>query len=46
VVPVDEAGAVAALKEAYAAGIPVTVAGAGTGVTGARVPFGGWALSL
>jgi FAD/FMN-containing dehydrogenase len=24
----------------------VTVAGAGTGVTGARVPFGGWVLSL
>lgn len=37
---------VAALREANAAGIPVTVAGAGTGVTGARVPFGGWVLSL
>src|SRR5205807_4485101 len=24
----------------------VTIAGAGTGVTGARVPFGGWVLSL
>ena len=32
--------------EASAAGVPVTIAGAGTGVTGARVPFGGWVLSL
>ncbi len=46
VIPADEAGVVAALKEAYAAGIPVTIAGAGTGVTGARVPLGGWVLSL
>lgn len=37
---------VEALCEANAAGIPVTIAGAGTGVTGARVPFGGWVLSL
>jgi FAD/FMN-containing dehydrogenase len=35
-----------ALREASAAGIPVTIAGAGTGVTGARVPLGGWVLSL
>jgi FAD/FMN-containing dehydrogenase len=34
------------LREASRAGIPVTVAGAGTGITGARVPFGGWVLSL
>jgi len=46
VIPRDEAGVVAALEEAYAAGIPVTVAGAGTGVTGARAPLGGWVLSL
>lgn len=46
IVAADEADAVAALREANAAGIPVTVAGAGTGVTGARVPFGGWVLSL
>jgi FAD/FMN-containing dehydrogenase len=26
--------------------VPVTLAGAGTGVTGARVPLGGWVLSL
>ena len=37
---------VAALREAYAAGIAVTIAGAGTGVTGARVPLGGWVLSI
>jgi FAD/FMN-containing dehydrogenase len=41
----DEAVA-AILREASAAGIPVTVSGAGTGVAGGRVPFGGWVLSL
>jgi len=34
------------MRAASASGTPVTVAGAGTGVTGARVPFGGWVLSL
>jgi FAD/FMN-containing dehydrogenase len=42
----DEAGVVEALREAAATGTPVTVAGAGTGVTGGKVPFGGWVLSL
>ena len=37
---------IAALREASAAAVPVTIAGAGTGVTGARVPQGGWVLSL
>ncbi len=46
IIPADESEVVDALVEASAAGIPVTVAGAGTGVTGARVPFGGWVLSL
>jgi FAD/FMN-containing dehydrogenase len=46
IVPADEAGVVAAVREASAAGIPLTIAGAGTGITGARVPFGGWVLSL
>ncbi len=46
IIPVDEAGVSAALREASAAGIPVTVAGAGTGVAGGKVPFGGWVLSL
>ena len=44
--PAEEAGVAEALREASAAGIPVTVSGAGTGVTGGRVPFGGWVLSL
>jgi len=45
-IPADEAGVIAALREAAAAGVAVTIAGAGTGLTGARVPQGGWALSL
>jgi len=36
----------AALREASAAGVPITVAGGGTGVTGGGVPQGGWVLSL
>lgn len=44
--PADEAGVAAVLREAAAAGIGVTVSGAGTGVAGGRVPFGGWVLSL
>lgn len=46
VIPGDEAGVAACLREASAGGIPVTIAGAGTGITGARVPLGGWVLSL
>jgi FAD/FMN-containing dehydrogenase len=46
IVAEDEAAVSAALREAAAAHMPVTIAGAGTGVTGARVPFGGWVLSL
>ena len=46
IVALDESEVIAALREASAAGVPVTVAGAGTGVTGARVPLGGWVLSL
>jgi FAD/FMN-containing dehydrogenase len=46
IVPTDESGVIAALREATAAGVPITIAGAGTGVTGGRVPFGGWVLSL
>ncbi|MGP8243302.1 MAG: FAD-binding oxidoreductase [Bryobacteraceae bacterium] len=42
----DEAAVAAALREAASARVPVTIAGAGTGITGARVPFGGWVLSL
>jgi FAD/FMN-containing dehydrogenase len=46
IVPSDEAGVRAALREASAQRTGVTIAGAGTGVTGARVPLGGWVLSL
>ncbi|MDR3703624.1 MAG: FAD-binding oxidoreductase, partial [Candidatus Sulfopaludibacter sp.] len=46
VIPRDESEVVACLREASAGGIPVTIAGAGTGITGARVPMGGWVLSL
>jgi FAD/FMN-containing dehydrogenase len=46
IVPADEADVIEAVREASAAGVPLTMAGAGTGVTGGRVPFGGWVLSL
>ncbi len=46
VVPTSEAELTAAVREAAAAGASLTVAGAGTGVTGGRVPMGGWVLSL
>jgi len=46
IVPTGESGIVAALRQAAAERIPVTIAGAGTGLTGARVPLGGWVLSL
>jgi FAD/FMN-containing dehydrogenase len=46
IVPADEAGVAETLREASAGGIAVTISGAGTGVTGGRVPFGGWVLSL
>jgi FAD/FMN-containing dehydrogenase len=45
-IPETDAEISAVLREASAGSIPVTIAGAGTGVTGARVPFGGWVLSL
>jgi D-lactate dehydrogenase (cytochrome) len=42
----ESAGEVArALAEASGAGTPVTVAGAGTGIVGGRVPYGGAVLS-
>lgn len=34
------------MQRASAESIPVTIGGAGTGVTGGRVPQGGWAISL
>ncbi len=44
-VPTDEAAVSAVLREASEDGIPVTIAGAGTGLTGGRVAQGGWVLS-
>lgn len=34
------------VKEASRTNTPLTIAGAGTGLTGARVPHGGWVVSL
>jgi FAD/FMN-containing dehydrogenase len=45
-VPSDEASVVAVLCAATERGIPVTISGAGSGLTGSRVPQGGWVLSL
>lgn len=45
-VPASEDEVAGVLREASALRVPVTIAGAGTGLTGARVPQGGWVLSL
>ena len=45
-VPADTGELLDVIREAVATGIAVTVAGAGSGLTGARVPLGGWVLSL
>lgn len=45
-VPSTGAEVASVLVEASASGVPVTIAGAGTGVTGGRVAHGGWVLSL
>src|SRR6185312_13760796 len=44
--PRSEAEVADILREASAAKQPVTISGAGTGVTGGRVPHGGWLLNL
>jgi FAD/FMN-containing dehydrogenase len=44
--PATEAEVAEILRSASSSLTPVTIAGAGTGVTGARVPHGGWVLSL
>jgi FAD/FMN-containing dehydrogenase len=46
IVPESEAEVLEALAEAVRTGTPVTIAGAGSGLTGSRVPQGGWVLSL
>lgn len=43
--PEDEKDAINILQDASARKIPVTISGGGTGVTGARVPFGGTILA-
>ncbi len=45
-VPADEAELLAILAEATRDKIPVTIAGGGSGLTGGRVPFGGWLISM
>jgi FAD/FMN-containing dehydrogenase len=46
VVPADVAEVREVVRSCAAQNIPLTVAGAGTGLTGARVPHGGWVISL
>jgi FAD/FMN-containing dehydrogenase len=45
-VPGDEGEVLEVLGAARREKMPVTIAGAGSGLTGARVPQGGWVLSL
>jgi FAD/FMN-containing dehydrogenase len=45
-IPENEDGVAEVLRRAALAKIPVTISGAGTGVSGGRVPQGGWLLSL
>ncbi len=44
--PETEAEVAQLLAQANTAGVPVTISGAGSGVTGGRVPQGGWLISL
>src|SRR5262245_16019735 len=46
VTPASEAEVIAFLERASRTSLPVTISGAGTGVTGGRVPHGGVMLSL
>src|SRR6185312_3779660 len=46
VLPASEAEVVEILRAASANRTPLTIAGAGTGLTGGRVPHGGWLLCL
>ncbi len=45
IVPEDEKEIREILLEAAAKNTPVTISGGGTGVTGARIPFGGWVIA-
>ncbi len=44
--PDDEAAVIDIVRGASAAGIPITISGGGSGLTGGRVPDGGWLVSL
>ncbi len=44
--PEDETGVADIMRRASEAGIPVTISGGGSGLTGGRVPDGGWLVSL
>jgi FAD/FMN-containing dehydrogenase len=46
IVPQSEAQVMEVLQDAVRTGTPITIAGAGTGLTGSRVPQGGWVISL
>ena len=45
-IPRDDAEVAEVLATAQRERMPITIAGAGSGLTGARVPQGGWVLSL
>lgn len=45
-VPENEAELLTILAEARAIQMPITIAGGGSGVTGGRVPHGGWVVSM
>lgn len=45
-IPHDEREVCEILRRAAATGTPVTISGGGTGLTGGRVPDGGWLVSL
>jgi FAD/FMN-containing dehydrogenase len=45
-IPENEAAIIDIMQRASAAGIPVTISGAGSGLTGGRVPDGDWLVSL
>ena len=44
--PANEEDVLGIVREAVHTGTPVTIAGAGTGLTGSGVPQGGWLISL
>jgi FAD/FMN-containing dehydrogenase len=46
IVPATESEVVETLSEAVKSATPVTIAGAGSGLTGSRVPQGGWVISM